>query len=79
MQPNLDLGIRKIGKVSDQTRNGSVLPTENGSAERKPELLLPVEDEDETVACSDGDVGGGRRAGHGRRQACVDPLTSGDL
>ena len=53
-----------------------MLSTENGSAERKPELLLPVEDEDETVASSDGDVGGGRRAGHGRRQACVDPLTS---
>ena len=56
-----------------------MLTTESGASEGKAKLLLAVEDEDETVACPDGHVGGGRRAGHGSRKAGVDPLSSGNL
>ncbi len=49
------------------------------SSKRKPEFLLSVEDKNKTVACADGHVGGGRRAGHCRRQTGVNSLASRNL
>ena len=49
------------------------------AAERESELLLSVKNENEAVARSDGDVGGGRRAGHRCRQAGLDSLACRNL